>query len=448
VLTAAAAIVVLSAVGGTSGHARTRPPLQILRGPPAQVEANLKPVYDRIARRVEKLRGLRFDHVPHVVVMSERRLATLGRSLARHVRARELQHPSRQQANHQLQRASIDLDQLAGLLPSESGLGPDARTSGLDRIGGAYDYPRHRIIIVPARIYTRVQLDTTLAHEMTHALEDQHFNLQLGRLTAPTEAAEVRRAVTEGTATYIQNVYRHRYLDDNVPVAQRIATTQGVIDSQHSPYAVSSQAIFDYVDGGLFVSHLHHQASGFRLVDRAIRHPPRRTDEILHPRTWPGAGGQKLRARPVKLGVAPLLSGHWRPVGGGTAGEERALTILLAGTWGTQASIGASGWDGGRFTVWRPRACSGGCDTGRVGVIAFRWRHGADSDQFAVGVPAYLTLGLLADQVTSGRLWEVDGGFVALGSQPGASALAFAPTKPLALEVSRRAAMSAARGGR
>ena len=442
-LAAAAAIVVLTALGG-SGHARTRPPLQILRGTPARVEAKLKPVYERIASRVEKLRGLRFDRVPRLVVMSEGHLATLDRSLARRLRARALRHPSRLHANQRLQRSSIELDQLAGLLPRESGFGPDTRTSGLDRIGGVYDYPRHRIIIVPARIYTRVQLDYTLAHEVTHALEDQHFNLQLGRLTAPTEAAEVRRAVTEGTATFVQDLYRHRYLNDNVPVAQRISTTQGVIDAQHSPYAVSSQAIFDYVDGGLFVSHLYRKADGFRLVDRAIRNPPRRTDEILHPRTWPGAGGQRLRVRPVSLGVAPLLRAHWRPVGGGIAGEERALAILLAGTWGTQASVGASGWDGGRFTVWRPRGCSGGCDAGRVGVIAFRWRQRSDSDQFAVGVPAYLTLGLLADQVISGRLWEVDGGYVALGSRPGASALAFAPSRTLALAVSRRAAATAA----
>jgi hypothetical protein len=444
VLAGATAVVVLSALGG-SGHARTRPPLQILRGTPAQVEAKLRPVYDRIVRRVERIRGLRFEGLPQVAVMGEGRLATLDRSLARRLQDLAVRHPSRTRADHRLQRASIEFDQLAGLLPRESGLGPDTRTSGLDRIGGAYDYPRDRIIIVPSRIYTRVQLDSTLAHEVTHALEDQHFNLRLGRLTAPTEAAEARRAVTEGTATFVQDLYRHRYLNDNVPVARRIATTQGVIDAQHSPYAVSSQAIFDYVDGGLFVSHLYRQAHGFRLVNRAIRKPPGRTDEILHPRTWPGAGGQRLRVRPVSLGVEPLLRGRWRPVGGGIAGEERALAILLAGTWGTQASMGASGWDGGRFTVWRPRGCGGGCDGGRVGVIAFRWRHRSDTDQFAVGVPAYLTLGLLADQVTSGRLWEVNGGYVALGSRPGASALAFAPTKALALALARRSAAGAAR---
>jgi len=437
------AVIVLTAVGG-SGQARTRPPLQILRGPPGAVEANLKPIAERIARRVQKLRDLRFDRAPRVVVMGEGRLAALGRSLARRVRARADRHPSRLLENKRLQRASTELDQLAGLLPRESGLGPDARTSGLDRIGGAFDYPRNRIIIVPTRIYTRDQLDYTLAHELTHALENQHFNLQLGRLTAPTEAAEVRRAVTEGTATFIQTRYRHRYLDDAVPVARRIDTTQGVIDAQHSPYAVSSQAIFDYVHGGLFVNHLYHQAGGFGLVNRAMRHPPRRTDEILHPRTWPGAGGRPLRVQSVHLGVAPLLRDQWRPVGGGIAGEERALTILLAGTWGTQASMGASGWDGGRFTVWRPRECDDGCDDGRVGVIAFHWQHAGDSDQFAVGVPAYLTLGLLASQVTSGRLWQADGVYVALGSEPGASALAFSPNEELALAVSRRAAESAA----
>jgi len=445
VLAGTGAIIVLSAVGG-SGHERSRPPLSILRGPPPKVEANLRPIANTIAARVERLRELRFGHRPRVVVMGERRLAAVGRSLVRRDRRSGALHPSREQAAERLERAGIQFDQLAGLLPPESAFGPDTKTTGLDRIGGAFDYPRNRIIIVPTLIHTRLQLSYTLAHEMTHALEDQHFDLDLGRLTAPSEVAEVRRAVIEGTATFIQDLYRRRYLDDNVPVARRIDAMRSVIGAEQTPYAVNAQLIFDYVEGGLFVNHLYQRADGFRLVNRALRHPPQQSNQILHPQTWPGSGGDHPR---IRLGVSPLLRAEWRPVGGGTAGEERALAILLAGTFGTQATTGASGWEGGRFTVWRPRdaesGCGPGCVAGNVGVVGFRWRHRDDADQFSVGVPAYMTLGLLAQNLSPGRLWQVGDTYIGLGTATGASALAFAPSEELALALSRRAATVAAK---
>ena len=440
VVLAAGAIVVLEAVGGT-GPARVRPPLEMLRGSHAEVGARLRPLARTIASRVERLRGLRFERPPRVVVMGERRLASVGRSLARRARRHGRRHPDRAQATRRLERASIELDQLAGLLPPESAFGPDSRAIGLDRIGGAFDFPHDRIIIVPTLIESRVQLQYTLAHEMTHALEDQHFDLDLGQLTAPNEPAEVRRAVIEGTATFVQDLYRHRYLGDVVPVATRIDTMRGVIGAEQTPYAISAQAIFDYVEGGLFVHNLYRRGGGFRLVDRALRHPPRRSEQILHPRSWP----RSIRGHSkVRLGVARILRPEWRPVGSGTAGEERALGILLAGTFGTQATTGASGWDGGRFAVWRPRTAAEGCESGcpaaNVGVIAFHWRHHDDAEQFAVGVPAYMILGLLAENQIPGRLWKVADGYVALGTATDASALAFAPAADLARALSRRAA--------
>jgi hypothetical protein len=447
-LVAAGAIIVLAAVGGT-GQGRVRPPLPMLRGSQAEVEATLRPMVHTIAARVEEIRGLRFEKPPRVVVMGERRLAAVGRSLALRERQRDRLHPSWLHATRRLERASVELDQLAGLLPPESSFGPDTRTTGLDRIGGAFDYPRDRIIIVPTLIQTRVQLSYTLAHELTHALEDQHFDLNLGRLTAPSERAEVHRAVIEGTATFVQDLYRRRYLRDTVPVARRIDAMRSVIGAEQAPYAINAQAIFDYVDGGLFVHNLYSRAGGFRLVDRALRNPPRSSDQILHPRTWPGPGHGGPR---VRLGIASLLRPEWRPVGGGTAGEERALAILLAGAFGTQATTGASGWAGGRFTVWRPRdaeaSCASGCVDGNVGVIAFRWDHHDDAEQFAVGVPAYMTLGLLAENLSPGRAWKLADGYAALGSATDASALAFAPTEDLARTLSRRAATVAGGGPR
>jgi hypothetical protein len=441
VLAGAAAIVVLSAVGG-SGQERARPPLQILRGPRAIVEARLQPIARTIAARVEKIRGLEFRNRPRVVVMGDGRLASVGRQIGRTERRRARVHPSRLRADRRLERASVELDQLARLLPPEAALGPDTQTSGLDRIGGAFDFPRDRIIIVPTAIQTRIQLDYTLAHELTHALESQHFNLHLGTLMRPGEASAVHRAVVEGTATLVQDRYQHRYLGDDIPIAQRIEGARSLIATNPGAYAVNAEAIFDYVDGALFVHNLYQRTGDWRLVDRALRTPPRQSREILHADSWPGTSG----VQPIRLGLASVLRHHWRWVGGGPAGEEQALVILLAGNLGSEAQTGASGWVGGRFAVWTPRSaqrdCAPDCVLNNVGVVAFRWHSRDDVSQFNLAAPAYALLGLFAQQLTH-RMWKLNDGYLALGAAPRASALAFAPRRRLADSLASRSARRA-----
>jgi hypothetical protein len=392
---------------------------------------------------VERLRGLEFDRHPRIAVMGEDRLAAVGRRLARHERHTARLHPARLQADHRLERASFELDQLAGLLPPESSLGPDVRATGLERIGGAFDFPRNRIIIVPTAIATRTQLYDTLAHELTHALESERFSLQLRELSRPGEAPSVHRALIEGTAMFVQDRYQRRYLGDDVSLHDRIEGLRSLIAATPGAYAINAQAIFDYVDGALFVDSLYRRTGDWSLVNRALQNPPRRSQEILHPDTWPGAG----QVAPIQLGVRRTLRDRWRRVGGGSAGEEQALVILLAGALDSIARIGASGWNGGRFAVWAPRSprsnCAPECVMHDVGVVAFRWRHRDDAKQFELAVPAYTNLGLFAEFVTH-RIWKRGDGYIALGTADRASALAFAPSRHLADLLSRRSAKHAA----
>ncbi len=443
---AAAAIIVLEALGEGSGG-REPPPLELLRGPHAQVQARLRPIVNKIAERVERLRHLEFEQRPRVVVMGQHQFGALAGRIAREQRSRAQRDTEALRAARRLQRASTRFDQLAGLLPPRLAFGPDAKPAGLDRIGGAYDQRRDRIVILPTLIQTRDQLSYTLAHEFTHALESEHFGLGLGKLAAASEAAQARRAVIEGTATFVQDLYRRRYLHDRVPLRERLEGMGSVIAAGSAPSAINAQAVFDYSNGGLFVRALYRRAHGFRLVNRALTDPPRRSDQILHPRSWPGGGSRPPR---VRLGVGRWLRPRWQRIGGGVAGEERALTILLAGSLASRATVGASGWNGGRFAVWRPRRpadeCGRGCATGDVGVIAFRWRRRQDAHQFSLAVPAYAILQLFAERV-QWQTWRVSDGYFALGTAARGSALAFAPTAPLARELAQHAASRAADGG-
>src|SRR5207248_9049068 len=120
--------------------------------------------------------------------------------------------------------------------------------------------------------------------------------------------------------------YRQRYLHDQVPLRERLTGMRSVIGASRAPFAINAQAVYDYVDGALFIDTLYQRAYGFRLINRAERQPPWQSEQILHPKHWPQPSPQ----HPAHLDIAPMLHRGWRWVGGGTAGEQRVLGILVA----------------------------------------------------------------------------------------------------------------------
>ncbi len=345
-------------------------------------------------------------------------------------------------AHRRLERARTGFLRLAGVLPEEAA--SDATAQGpAERIGAAYDHRHKRIILVQGAIQTRRELELVLAHELTHALEDQHFPLRLMDSVGPTQRADARRAVIEGTATFVAALYAGRYLGDEISVTQRLAGQRSIYAAGGpTPYAVKAVTIFDYVDGALFVRRLHLRAKGWALVNRALSQPPVRTQEILHPGKW--SRGPPPRA--VRLDLGHLLGADWRRVGGGLAGEQDALAVLGAGAPDAGAKLGAAGWAGGSFELWRPRGDQASCEDceGNVGVVAFRWRDRLDAWEFARAFFAYMLVGRLGERIGR-RAWDLGNeGFANLSSARRASAIAFAPSEELATSAAESAALQAA----
>ena len=224
---------------------------------------------------------------------------------------------------------------------------------------------------------------------------------------------------------------------------QRLAGQRSIYAAGGStPYAVKAVTIFDYVEGALFVRGLHRRAGGWALVNGALARPPARTREILHPADWPH--GAPARAVRVRLG--PLLGAEWRRVGGGPAGEQDALAVLGAGAPDEGARVGAAGWAGGRFELWRAwRGCAATAATVHLGMVAFRWRDRLDAREFARAFFAYMLVGRLAERLER-RTWRLADGFASLRSAGRSSAIAFAPTEELATAAAESAALEAGSG--
>jgi hypothetical protein len=396
----------------------------------------------RIARRVERLRGLRFKRVPEVLVVGPRRLARIGRRLRADAAARLAARPGRADRERRLARSDLGIERLAGLLPQPQATEASGATASAEQIGASYDYRSGRILLVNRASSSRRQLHLVLAHELTHALEDQHFDLRLATSRGPSEAAQARRALIEGSATYVAARYDRRYQGNRLRLKLEISGQRSVFAAGgQTPFAVKASTIFDYVSGPMFVAGLYDRTHGWRPVDRALRSPPQLTRYILHPRTWPAS----QPAAPVTLaGVRPPRP-TWLQVGGGLAGEQLLLSILSEGAPPTIAQAAAAGWRGGRFAVWRaPRAdCPLGCPGGDAGVVAVRLRGHADVAQLAEAFLDYALLGRLGERAGA-RTWRLQEGYTALAAGRRSAAIAFAPSASAAHGLARAGAAAAA----
>ena len=147
-----------------------------------------------------------------------------------------------------------------------------------------------------------------LAHELTHALEDQQFNLSRLPLEAKgnDDRALAASALVEGDATLVMN----RYMTGNLSAAVikeslASALTTDVRQLAAAPRYLRETLLFPYLRGLNFCQTLYDHA-GWDGLAEAFQHPPASTAEILHPERFlgraPAGTGRRVRSpgRPLR----------------------------------------------------------------------------------------------------------------------------------------------------
>jgi hypothetical protein len=277
---------------------------------------------------------------------------------------------------------------------------------------GAYYDPAAKAFFLVMVPDNDLMLDTISAHELTHALQDQHFNLTRflpsdGRLDE--DAATARRFVVEGDATFVMLLYAVRsMLDGKIPpvvmatLRKQIAdfatldvdalkaqvkgqsTAFGMMDADIKksidamddiPPAVLVPLLDSYMKGAQ-VALTAYERGGWPAVNAMYRTPPESTEQVLHPETkmFP------TRDHPHRVRLAK------------TAGQELSGNVLgelqwkiYFDLWKTPGAAEASeGWGGDRYSVTR------GKDGALLGRIATTWDSPEDARQFATAYVASL----------------------------------------------------------
>ena len=215
-----------------------------------------------------------------------------------------------------------------------------------------------------------------LAHELTHALQDQHFaiNKMLNEVKDNDDQSLALKCVAEGDATLTGLAYTAGPLQQNkidALVNQLQALPADAVARRHNiPLAVSVPMLFEYSSGSRFVAEAWRRG-GWQAVDQLYRNPPRSSQQIIQPELYFDHPAPPLR---IELnGYQTLLAG-WKKVDDDTYGELLLQLIFERNLPpSTPAFSSLSRWAGDRIITLQHRD-----ELTLLWLIAFRDRASAD----------------------------------------------------------------------
>jgi hypothetical protein len=126
-----------------------------------------------------------------------------------------------------------------------------------------------------------------MAHELTHALQDQHFNLRRFEKWphGDSDAGLAVHALIEGDATLAMTIYMAK--NPLVALAFSRSLTSGVATEQfnQAPRSLRESLIFPYLQGMEWTTQVYRRG-GWALVSKAFTDLPLSTEQILHPEKY------------------------------------------------------------------------------------------------------------------------------------------------------------------
>ena len=246
-----------------------------------------------------------------------------------------------------------------------------------EQVAAFYDQHQHHLFMFEDASLDDIQNRIVLAHELTHALQDQNFGL----LKMPLEIknnddlALATSALIEGDATLVMNDYslqNFKLKDLHKSLAGLL--TQNMKQFQDAPRILRDSMTFPYVRGMEFCDALRDEG-GYEAVSAAYKEPPASTSQILHPEKF------FAHEQPVRVEWPDTSVNGQKPVEDNVLGEF-GTRILLSQWLDDKTGIEASqGWRGDRYLAF---------DNGRALVWKTLWADDAHAQKFYDALGRYV----------------------------------------------------------
>ncbi len=341
---------------------------------PAASQVSAAEIYARIRSQVEVIRGLQPTNDVDPVTIDAAQLRT------------NLETEFDKENTVDALRFSEETLIALGLLPPGSSLRKLTLDFSAGQVAGYYSPDRKQLFVVSRSGALGPAEEVTYAHEFTHQLQDQTFDLsKLGLDSAnQSDRALAQLAVVEGDAVSVQT----RWTVENLTAEElgQLLTASldpAAIDAlRNAPPYLRDTALFPYQDGFAFVSS-RIAAGGYSAVDAVFADLPKSTEQVLPPEKY--AAGEAPVEVKLPADLAAKMGAGWKVAGEDTLGEL-ILQLWLTGNGVTAATarMAAAGWGGDRLALLR-----GPSGDLRVG---FRsgWGTAGDAEEFAAAATAAL----------------------------------------------------------
>ena len=233
--------------------------------------------------------------------------------------------------------------------------------------------------------------EATLAHELDHALQDQHFDLKPHSKYAAGKSDEQAAfdALAEGDATStMADVLMGKAMPGKTALdVPEEAFTQSVLESVSSgdgantPHVMRTSLVSPYVYGTVFVNALR-RSGGWAAVDTAWNALPTTTEQILHVNKWRAHEAALIVAAPTFV----ALGNGWKAADEDTNGELGLRLMFEEWIGPDRAKAAAYGWGGDRAVL---------LENGDLSALAMHVRYDAQRGGEAPADPfALLAAGL------------------------------------------------------
>ena len=306
-----------------------------------------------------------------------------------------------------MQRAEIVLKKF-GLLDRDFQLKPFMLELLKEQIAGYYDSKTKTVYLLDW-IDAETQ-KPVLVHELTHALQDQHTNLEKWSDQTPTELAHnasednnhllrdemdtARTAVLEGQAMAVFLDYELRATGRSIVknpevLEQMQSEMSGTDDSPvlaRAPLLLSESLLFPYKDGLSFEQDIWMDKGQKAAFAGVLDHPPSSSWEVMNPRVY-----EQGKRSPVLIlpDIHPLLNARYAPYDVGQVGQldVRILAQILGGEAAgrelTPAWDGGIYWAGQRVGASAAERASSSATSSIALMYLSAWKNAASATKFA-----------------------------------------------------------------
>jgi hypothetical protein len=243
-----------------------------------------------------------------------------------------------------------------GLIPKGYPLDQKLLALLTEQIAGLYD-PKEREFFI-ADWTQPAEQRVIMAHELTHALQDQNFHVEKWEDEVKTndDAQLARESVLEGSATIAMYDYllrktgkTTRDIADFDP-SLLIGDPKDSPEFAQAPLIIQDEISFPYLSGATFVQRTLKNWNDWPDLHRLFENPPASTQQILHPDLY------FRGVMPVQVDLTPITKAvphGWKKLDENVMGEFGTNEILKQFLGKEQANQIAPSWTGDRYAIYQ-----------------------------------------------------------------------------------------------